>query len=388
MKKFVAILLSFFLLLFVSSGAIYAKTVYQEKGSITIAKNEIVNDDLFAGGENVTIEGTVNGDVFIGAGTVKVSGKVNGNLHIGAGSVTLSGPVSGNVYVGSGWVDITGAKIGGSLLVGTGTLNIDKESAISGSLLAGGGTINNKAPVARNVMVGAGMISLDSSVGGEVKLGGGKIDLGPKTSIGGSLTYTLDETGSNFTMAEGATVAGQIKKIETKSATAFRARTKANQAALRSTRFGLGFISFLGALIIGFLWVRFLPKWAEEITGIIKKSFFPSLGTGLLVTILALPVLLLMAITVIGLPLAGISFTVLMFSFYLSKIALGFWAGDFLGQKLGGKKMSLYASFTLGLFVVYVLKGLPYVGIFFSLLIGLTGLGSLFLCYKRSLFNQ
>ena len=388
MKKIFAIILSFFLLLFVSSGATYAKTLYQDKGRVTISKAEVINDDLFAGGENVDLEGTVNGDVFIGAGTVNVSGKVNGNLHIGAGTVRLSGPVSGNVYIGSGEVSVQGAKIGGSLLVGTGTLTIDKESSIGGSLLAGSGTINNRAPIGRNAMLGAGMINLDSAVGREAKLGGGKIDLGPETNIAGDLTYTFDES-NNFTMSEEATVGGQIKKIETKAMSKFDQGVKRSAInKFHSTKIGFGLISFLGALIIGFLLIKLLPKLPNELSQQIDSSFFSNIGVGFLVSVLALPAFILMAITVVGLPLAAITFALLLITLYLSKLAVGFWAGNFLSEKFGWKKMSQYASFALGLLAVYIFKSLPFIGFFFGLVFCLTGLGALSIYYRNKLAGK
>jgi len=388
MKKIFVIILSFFLLLSVSSGVTYAKTLYQDKGTVSVAKAEVINDDLFAGGENVDLQGTVNGDVFIGAGTVNVRGKVNGNLHIGAGTVRLGGPVSGNVYIGSGEVSVQGAKIGGSLLVGTGTLTIDKESSIGGSLLVGSGTINNRAPIGRNAMLGAGMINLDSAVGGEAKLGGGKIDLGPETNIARDLTYTFDEA-NNFTMSEGATVGGQIKRIDAKTMPKFDQRAKGNALnKFHSAKIGWNIISFVGALIIGFLLIKLLPKAPNEVSKQIGSSFFSNIGVGFLVSVLALPALILMAITVVGLPLAAITFALLLITLYFSKLVVGLWAGNFISEKFGWKKMSFYASFTLGLLVVYLLKSLPFIGFFISLVVTLTGLGALSIYYRNRLIGK
>jgi len=67
MKKVFSTLLIFSLFCFIFADKALAKVIVQEKGTVNIAKEEVLDDDLFIGADTVNIEGTVNGDVFIGA---------------------------------------------------------------------------------------------------------------------------------------------------------------------------------------------------------------------------------------------------------------------------------------------------------------------------------
>lgn len=383
MKKVFSVLIFFSLFCFIFAGKTLAKVIVQEKGTVDIAKDEVINDDLFVGAETVNIEGTVNGDVFVGAGSVKESGVVNGNLHIGGGNVTIGGRVLGNLYIGGGSVNLQSAKVGGSVISGSGILNIDAESSIGGSLISGCGTVNNQAPVGRNVFIGAGTIFLNSKVGGEVKVGGGKIDIGPRTNIVKDLSYVI-EKADNFNLSPEATVGGEIRKTE--QGTISNKKIKENIVKTSaSVKIVWTIFSFLGALIVGFILIKLLPKPVLKISEQVKSSFFQNLGVGLLILVLAFPVLILVAVTGVGLPLSGIAFAFLMTNLYFSKLAVGTGVGLIMSEKLGWKKMSLYGKFAVGLLVTYLAMKVPLIGWFLSLLVTFTGLGALMIFYRNSL---
>ena len=62
--------------------------------SISIGDDEVINDDLYLLGTNVTIDGTVNGDVFAAGNSLTVNGTVNGNVYLMGQNVTVNGTVS------------------------------------------------------------------------------------------------------------------------------------------------------------------------------------------------------------------------------------------------------------------------------------------------------
>jgi hypothetical protein len=49
--------------------------------NVTVSRNQTINDDLYAFGGTVTIQGRVNGDVVALGGTVTVNGPVSGDLR-------------------------------------------------------------------------------------------------------------------------------------------------------------------------------------------------------------------------------------------------------------------------------------------------------------------
>jgi hypothetical protein len=360
MRRLIYSVLVFVLAFFVVfTPNLSAKTLANDEGSVSVGKSEIVNDDLFIGAQTATLDGTVNGDVFIGANSITINGIINGNLHIAASSVTLKGNVKGNVYVGSGNLTVNSSIIGGSLILGAGSVNIDENSSIGGSIIAG-----------------AGSITIDSQVKRSVYLGVGTATIGSTAVIGKDLYYGVAEDGEKVTIEEGAVITGETHKIEGQMVKPEVTQSQIT-SGLKSARIFTTLLSFIGALIVGLLYSKLYKNQLTESSDLVSKSFWKSLGIGFLVTISALPVFILLMITVIGIPLAGAIFLTLMLYMYLAKIVVGFSLGIWMAKKFNWKKLSAFSTFAIGLLVIYILKCIPVIGGFISITVLWVGLGAL-----------
>ena len=85
-----------------------AASAFDNRGGekVVVAKDEVINDDLFAGGNTVIVDGTINGDLIVGAETVIVNGKVTGNVIAAGSSVTVNGEVGHDVIAAGAAVTI------------------------------------------------------------------------------------------------------------------------------------------------------------------------------------------------------------------------------------------------------------------------------------------
>lgn len=357
MRKITFFIFVFVLVFFtISVTEVSAKVLTNRDGDVNIAKTEVINDDLFIGAQNTTIDGTVNGDIFAGGGNVTINGIVNGNLHVGAGIVTLRGKIKGNVYIGSGNVTISESIIGGSLLVGAGSVNIDKKTAIGGSVIAG-----------------TGSITLDSQVKRSIYLGAGSATIGSNAKIGKDLYYAVNKNGKDINMVTGAVVSGNVYKTSYQPASAPTIKVPQNAGLV------MKILSFIGALIVGFVYFRLCKVQFTEAANLTSKAFWKSLGIGFLVTIGAIPALLVAMITVVGMPLAGITFLVFLLGLYFAKIVVAIALGNWITVKLKWNELSPYWIFAIGLVVIYILKFIPVLGGFVSIVVVWTGLGALIL---------
>lgn len=346
-----------------------AKIITKEKGTVTVAAGEVINDDLFIGAEAVDIAGTVNGDIYVGAGTVTFSGRVSGDLVVGAGTVVIDKAV-----------------IGDSLIVGAGTVTIDDQSRIGGSLLAGVGTLDNQARVSRNVMVGSGTVKLNNTVGGEARLGTGTLTLGPKTVINGDLTYAAEEA---IDQAETAVIRGEVTQHQTPQFKQWdkQAMRQKMAKAWFAAKLGMTAFSFFGTLLVGLVMLWLMGKPTQAISDKIQGSLLASLGWGLVLLFVAPPALLLLMFTGIGLPLAFIFGGLLVIDLYLAKIFAALALGKVISHNFGWKKLTAPAVFFVGLVVYYLLRLIPIVGMFVRLLALLAGLGGVWL-YKKQLLAK
>jgi hypothetical protein len=143
-------------------------------------------------------------------------------------------------------------------------------------------------------------------------------------------------------------------------------------------------MSYFAAFVVGFLLLHFFRKQSEAVADKIRKSPWRSLGWGFLTAILIGPALILLAITVIGLPLAFILGGLFAIELYLIKIFIGILIGKLIADGVGRAEMNVYLSFAIGLAVYYVLTSVPIAGFFLKITFLFFGLGAIF-SFKRNL---
>ncbi len=61
--------------------------------TVTIGKNEVIDNDLVITGQNVIVDGTIKGDLVVTGGKIVVNGTVHGSLLAAGQSLTINGAV-------------------------------------------------------------------------------------------------------------------------------------------------------------------------------------------------------------------------------------------------------------------------------------------------------
>jgi hypothetical protein len=387
MKKLISSLFIVLCSLFVFSTPAMAKVVMQEKGTVTIPAGETVDDDLFIGSENIDFAGVVTGSMFAGAGMADIKGNIKGDLILGTGKANLGGVIGGDLYLGAGDVVLTKVTVGGNIVVGAGNVMIDKDSKIGGSLIAGAGSVRNAAPIGRSAMIGAGTLYLDNKIGKEARLGGGNIELGPLTSIAGNMTYALEQDRGVLKQDPSATIAGTVTRYTPPvDARKDMAKAKADMAKFgRVAHGGWLMVSFLGSLLVGFLLLKLFPKTSLGLSTTASKSLMTSLGAGFLIVVAAVPLFLVLALTVIGLPLVGLLIPLFCIELHVAKLVSAYALGSFVTKQFSWHKMGVYAVFSIGLILFYLLRAVPGIGWITSVLFTWTGLGAIWLYTRANL---
>src|SRR3989442_4535867 len=89
--------------------------IYAAGGTISIDGN--VNGSVIAAGRTITVSGTVSRDVMVGGGTINVTGKVGGSIRAAGRKLTLSGPGQQDVLITGRTLDIAADGSHGRYLV-------------------------------------------------------------------------------------------------------------------------------------------------------------------------------------------------------------------------------------------------------------------------------
>lgn len=361
MKKLITSLLVFLLPFFALSvtQVSAAKLESSPSGTFTVAKGQVVNDDLFVKAQTAEIDGVVNGDVFVAAATVRIAGTINGSVHIGGQNVDIEGTVKNNVYIGGQNITITGANIGGSLLVGGQSLTIDKTSQVGGSVLVGAENARIDAQVKRNVFAGTGILSI-----------------GDNAVIGRDLYYAAGQNQAN--VSGSAKIAGVVHKAEANVPQKLepQAIQKEVPKLFGAVATAVSFGAFLASLIVAFIYYKLFQKHFTDTSALVSNSFWKSLGIGFLVTIALIPGIIILLITIVGIPIAGLSFLIFLIYTYMSKIIVGAVVGNWISKRVNWK-MSTYGACAFGLATIFVARSIPFIGGLVGFVVFLTGLGAL-----------
>lgn len=338
-RRVVALSLALVLLLSVGSGVAAAQSFQGAAGTVVVGPDETY-DSIEGIAGTVIVRGTVTGDVSTAAGTVHVteSGTVGGNVQTAAGTVRIDGNVAGDVNAAGSTVEIgETARIGGSL-----------ES-------------------------GAAYLSIDGTVDGDVTAGAETIVLGPNAQVAGDFRYDAE----TFTRDPDASVGGSVVQ----------------DASIRDsagpTFGGLAVPGWLGTiyglfanLLLGVVLLAAFPAFSTRVAERVADDPVKSGGIGLL-TLVAVPLaLIVLAATIVGIPLSLVGAVAFGISVWVAVVygqyAVGAWA---LSLADGDNR---WVALVVGLLGFAILGAVPVLGGVLELVALLLGLGALALTLQEA----
>ena len=258
------------------------------KKKIDIEKGDIIGDNY-----HVPEGDTVDDDVTVQGGNAEIEGVIDGDLAVMGGVVEVSGLVDGDVAVFGGNLDITGT--------------IDGDAAVMG------GNITNRGTITGDLFV----------VGGTVRLDSGSVVQGDISMVGG----TVDSD-------ENAEVLGEITSVEIEVLHKIMPRIG---KAFRFPKFLPGIhifprIFFIAAMIvmyiINLLIFLIFPGTIEKIVNKLRLNVWASVGLGLGLEVLYVPLIVLFAVSVIGIALIPLFILAVFLSALFGFSALSLIIGD------------------------------------------------------------
>ena len=334
--------------------------------NIVVQKNEIVDDNLFAAGETTSIDGIVNGDLYAAGRLVTVTGHVKGDLICFAREVDVEGEVDGNIYGFARDVNIRG-RADRNLIAFAQSIQLLPAARLNGDLTAFSAELSVAGSVQRDLTSFSNTANIRGQVGRNVTARGRRISLLAPAHVGGDLTAYLPKK-ENLQIAPGASVAGKVD-------------TRIREVRSRYARVGFyvrQVLSLLGAWVVAMLLAWLFPALlpASLPAG---RQLALRFGIGFLVCVATPIAVVLVAITIIGLPLGLIALALWVTAIYLAKIFVAAAARSAFGSKVPGVQV---IPLFLALFAIWILINLPYVGGPLNFLLVLFGLGMIFVAVR------
>lgn len=342
----------------------------------TIGTDEIINNDLFASAEQVTIDGVVNGDVFVAAKNLQIRGVINGDIYAAAESIEIGGTVRDDVHLAARSIKLNKAKVGDSALLAAETASFDSETTVGGSLIFGAQTIVTNAPVGRGIKGGADSITINNSVAQDINVNTRELTFGPKADIKSGVSYQAE---ADAKVEDGAKIAVQPTR-----------KAAADQTDFANKLSGVfrGFViwSYLGALLSGLLLLWFMRRPLLLAAQVVIDRPWPTLGWGALSFLLAGPLALLLLLSIIGIPFSLLITAGFLAGLYVGKLVVSLALGRFLLARLTQTKdPSPFVGFVLGLSILYILKLIPLVNVLTMMATTFLGLGAILTSVRQAL---
>lgn len=287
--------------------------------------------------ESITIDSPIDDDIFAAGSVVNINAPVDSAIVAG-GVVNVNAPVADDLILAGGQVVL--------------------RSEVGGKLVAAGSRINISSKIQRNAVLMGEDISMlpGTSVGRDALIGAKRFS--NQGSINGTLTVAAEQFENNGT-------AGRVEfqKIEGRR---------------EETPFMSFFhlLSIIGYLLLGLIGLRVSPRLFRASEDKMLRD--PAIETlvGLLAIIVSLILAVILAITIVGIPISVMLLLLLAVGIMLSCLLVSF--------TLGRRVMSLLrtgtgssVSFTVGYVILNILFMLPYIGWIFMLISVCMGVGAL-----------
>jgi cytoskeletal protein CcmA (bactofilin family) len=412
----------------------------REGDTVTVPASETINDDLYVGANQFTLDGNVNGDVIAAGQIITINGTVNGNLLTGAQTIVVNGTVTGDILAGGSVLYFgESAKIGGDVLAAGYSLEFRDGSSIDRDAVLAAAQVLLAGDVTRNVMVGAGALEIAGDVGGDVKAAVGEanqaqagppptmfmpdstipvpvikqgLTIDPAARIQGDLEYTQN----NELRFPSGVIQGEVTRllqpVEGEVYAEPTAGEKASQWGLASLR------SLVTLILLGLLLLWVVPGFLRKLTAHLEAKPLQSLGWGVVayagfffLLLLTVFVAILGAIVFGILTLSGLSATIVwvgilalfalilgfvLVTSFLAKIVFGMTIGKWILSKanspLAQKRywpMVIGVSITVIVIAVFSFPLIPgFLGGLLNFAIVLLGLGTLWIWIRQMLSKE
>lgn len=261
-------------------------------------------------------------------------------------------------------------------LVLDGVQELDGGETLDGELLLFDGAVivPAGARVTGSVYMLGGDLQLDGAVEGDVSLVDGRLSFGPEASVGGS----VNRAGGQVLGAGQAQIAGGLREGAGLEIPLELTRTRRSAGDILLQSLIGGFLLGLAAAGV----VRLMPVALNRVAHAATRHALVSGSLGLLVAVVGPALVVMMAFTVILVPLALLALFIAGLIILYGWIALGVTLGNWLAPRLPrrpGPSLSAFLGVWLFMLLLGLVELIPVAGSVLSLLVAIIALGAVLL---------
>ncbi len=285
-----------------------------------------IDDDVFASGGTVTINAPVAGAVIAG-GTIIINAPVSGDVFVAGGQIVLNSDVEGKIVAAGGDIDLRGdAK---NAVIAGGNVNIHSTAVISRDAVIAGDTVSNAGTIIGNLTVRAEDFQNTGSAG-----------------------------SVDFKKSEGLQGLQQVMNI-------------------------FSILATVGFLIIGIILLKLFPAQFFSVEEEVRKSPVKNTLVGFVLIIASVILIFLLAVTLIGFPVALIMGMLFIIALMLSGLFVSFAVGRKIIDVFKVKTSDILI-FLLGFVILSLLVRIPYAGALIGIVAISLGFGAIIYALRKN----
>jgi cytoskeletal protein CcmA (bactofilin family) len=290
---FIHLFLLFFFVFFLPLTQHVSAAEFFEGETITVPYNKVIEGSIFAGGRSILIQGEVKGDVYCAGKEVIVSGTIGGDLICGGQTIIVEGIVKGNTRVAAQIVDISGS-VGHNVTSMGQTVTFQENASVAGEIVTAAQSLRMRGRTEKDLTGWVESSDIRGGVGGNIDLHSESLTIGNTASVGGNLTYV---SSSVATIEQNAKILGQTNHTVPSSPP----QKNVTNSTLMPHRWNGGAYIIFSLILGGILLFFFKEKIMTHIERI-EMQWLQTFGWGIIACISIPILLLLLAITLIGIP--------------------------------------------------------------------------------------
>lgn len=339
--------------------------------TVIIREDVVVDDDLYASGLQVLIQGEVRGDLIVLAGeALVVDGVVHGSVFALAQEVVVNGEVRGSVRAVAPRVRVNGTVEKDLVVVGI-RGDVGSDGSVGGDVLIWAWNSSLTGQIGGDVGGVQRNLDLAGSVGGEVNVSVESLEIVGDLVVGGDLTYGSDRVAEGLERVD----AGGVIVQKTPLPSNIRVRALGLLGKLLTV-----ILLSAVAMVVALNW----PVESERAGEMARRSLLRAFLVGLSVMLspVALALIALWILNVAppraSLPLLAVLLPIivaLVTSVALVAVVAGTPSVLLLGRLLR-RRTSLYGAVAIGSGLIGLIWLLPRVGLLVPLLVLPVGIGS------------
>jgi hypothetical protein len=347
-------------LVFAAFGSLLVAATVSCGPSSTPQRRTRLGEDMIVTGSSPYVRDSVVGDAIVAGGEVDFLGATGGDYLGAGGRQVIGGRIHGSLRAAGGSVDVTAAADRNFTIAG-GKVVVDSSAGIGQNAYITGGDVRFDGSVRGGLVASAGIMMLNGVVGRDVEIAADALTIGPHAQIAGNLRYKVPAGKVHIDSA--ARIMGTVTALPVDSKWGLRR-----------------WLWLLGVLLAGAVAVALFPRFMFEASEMFSRRPLPAGLVGVAVGILAPIVMIILAITFIGLPLALLSAGVYCVLLFLGNVPAAVWLGRrLLGPRESSPRYGVVVSYLIGGVILTIVGLVPLIGSLVMLIAAVIGLGAMLL---------